>query len=169
MSSWLVGRAIHNVGTNLSNKDLTPSTNRQPCRRQDGVYLNGKVMTTQHHQESHLMISRSCRPQDEFVHSFGGKRIFLFPHTNLWTAHPSSLHKNLYPYNIATNSSHIVSTTQIRGFWNHFWCQINRKKSKIVSMLHEGEVRSEHVRSFSCLCRPSSRHALPMHPEAWQD
>lgn len=37
------------------NKDLTLGTNQQPCRRHHGFYHNGKSMTSQHHQKSHLM------------------------------------------------------------------------------------------------------------------
>ena len=40
------------------NKDTTLGTNQQPCERHHGVYLIGKPMKTQPHQEQHMLMSR---------------------------------------------------------------------------------------------------------------
>ena len=53
-SSWLVNQAT-SLDT-LTNKDLTLDTSWQPCGRHHVLYLNGKPMTTQHHQNSHSTI-----------------------------------------------------------------------------------------------------------------
>lgn len=138
--------------------------------------LGRKELTTKHWEEMEAQTNslpgpshNLPQPRYEDLNSSGNSQClgsrgrgrrrenFLFSYQR--TSHPSNLHKNLDPYNIVTDSSHMISTTQIRGLWYHFWCQINIiqflcyvKERCARNMWEVSLAHVDHRPDMPCLC-----------------